>query len=309
MVVRLLQGFDPPISPANLHQQPYPWLQGDKPMNTFQRLLIRPAVRIASSIAVVVLLIASYAVFDARTVSAGEVLDNARRQTAANANLRYRGVMTGAGLDLDGASIAVAVDGDKARMEVCRPAATGCHIRITTPQFQWSYDPGLHVAERLETASSIQNDGVTGGLFGALSLESMLAAADQHAEAELEASETVAGRAAYVLTITPDETPDRRVRFWVDQEHFILLRADMVGPDNVTLSSSGYSHIEFNPEFEPGLFDFIPPAGTAVTCRRSLTVAHPAGAGVTISRPIDPATGQVIAEDPEVACPAFPTQP
>lgn len=307
-IIRLFAAFDPPIPASEaLERQAPPWLQGDKPMNQLQRLLARPALRMALSLALLAALIGGYAIFDARTVSAGEVLEHARSGAGAGIT-GYRGVMAATGMGLDGAALTAVVQGNKMRAEACRPAG-GCHVTIYTPQFSWTYDSELGVAERIEIPGGQAQPGVISPLGGGGSMEEMLAQISQNADLELEPADVVAGRSAYVLSITPDDAAMPRTRLWVDQTSFIILRVETLARDGSTLSSLGYTELEINPALDPSLFELAPPPGTAVTCKQSRTRVQYQNGQVVISQKMDPETGQIIDEDPEVPCPPFPTQP
>jgi outer membrane lipoprotein carrier protein len=77
-------------------------------------------------------------------------------------------------------------------------------------------------------------------------------------------SETVGGRAAHALTLTPrSASPYRRVRLWVDAEDFLVRRFEIV-EQNDTERRLELSNLRTNVTLGDDLFRFTPPPGAEV---------------------------------------------
>jgi outer membrane lipoprotein-sorting protein len=81
--------------------------------------------------------------------------------------------------------------------------------------------------------------------------------------------ETVSGRKAFVMEVTPSQ-PDQgpmglgKMRYCFDQESGILLQMVTLGVDNKPMMTTTYSDLKLDAKIDPQHFKFTPPAGVKV---------------------------------------------
>ena len=81
-------------------------------------------------------------------------------------------------------------------------------------------------------------------------------------DVQLIETEKVAGRNAYRVRIGDPGPPLTTIReVWIDQANFVELKTQSFGRDNQPAHTVALERVNFNPTFEPGTFDFEPPAG------------------------------------------------
>lgn len=79
---------------------------------------------------------------------------------------------------------------------------------------------------------------------------------------QLVGTETIAGRKAYRVRISRPGTPAATIReVWVDQANFVELKTQSFGLDSRPVHTVTLERVNFSPTFDPGAFDFQPPAG------------------------------------------------
>jgi outer membrane lipoprotein-sorting protein len=79
---------------------------------------------------------------------------------------------------------------------------------------------------------------------------------------QLVGTETIAGRKAYRVRISRPGTPAATIReVWIDQTNFVELKTQAFGWDSKPVHTVTLERVNFRPTFEPGTFDFQPPAG------------------------------------------------
>ncbi len=256
-----------------------------------------------------------YGLLATRSVSAAEIIANNRQRTAANADFglhSYRGTLGMLRAGVLSRQATVTIQGQRSRAEVCELAQSTCTLYIETPDYEWQYDSTAQQARYTVLDSARQTNGIATGMFSGSSLDQVIASASIDAEVELNGTETVAGRPAYVLLIHTEHGMPDTLRVSVDQEYFIALRVVGLDSSGTELSRMEFTELEINPLVDAATFAFVPPAAATVTCQQSLTVYGSQQFEVdgqtvnqeTISRPLDPASGQIVA-DPTIPCPDF----
>ncbi len=73
----------------------------------------------------------------------------------------------------------------------------------------------------------------------------------------------VAGRLAHIVELT---TPASRpvCKLWIDREKFVQLKVQRFSPSGNITYSAYFTAIDYNPQFSPNLFTFIPPKGSHI---------------------------------------------
>jgi outer membrane lipoprotein-sorting protein len=130
------------------------------------------------------------------------------------------------------------------------------------------YDPSIYWADFTSIAAG--------------DLEKLRENAHEGYDAQLLDDEEIAGRATYVLQLTPrvqtsvplTSHPNKK-RLWVDQETYLILRYEEQDEDFDQGRTWAYTSFTLNPHLDPGLFRFEPPVGATVI--DNLDVAGPTG--------------------------------
>jgi hypothetical protein len=96
-------------------------------------------------------------------------------------------------------------------------------------------------------------------------------------DAKLAGSDTILGRPTYVieLTLVPGASLQRtgaqipeRVKLWVDNQIYVVLRTEGWDAQGRVLESSGYTSFEINTSVDPAVFDFTAPSDAAIVDMR-----------------------------------------
>lgn len=107
-------------------------------------------------------------------------------------------------------------------------------------------------------------------------LSSLLAQASRCYTPKLQGSQTIDGRAAYVVDLgaskcpsaAAPETNGRRV-LWIDQQTFLVLKAVRYGESGTPREISDVTSVQYNVPIDPSRFSFTPPAGATVHDNRT----------------------------------------
>ncbi|HEY8589519.1 MAG TPA: DUF2092 domain-containing protein [Naasia sp.] len=131
----------------------------------------------------------------------------------------------------------------------------------------WLYDSRANAATHLVLPEGARASAPATGWTPEEAAESLLEAIEPSTDVTVDGTAMVAGRAAYVLTLTPDEGEDTLVAsasLAVDAETGLPLsvEVDAVGQDEPAFSVA-YTSIDFTAP-DAGLFEFEPPAGATV---------------------------------------------
>jgi hypothetical protein len=138
---------------------------------------------------------------------------------------------------------------------------------IITPTDAWAWDSGRYTAYHIGPFPSAVNFSGPGALGPAEMLDPMslagrvLEAIDPSTEVSMGRSARVAGRASYVLVLTPrtDQTLIGRVEIGIDAARRLPLRVAVFARDGESPAASvGYSSIGFG-QVDPAVFRFSPP--------------------------------------------------
>jgi len=102
----------------------------------------------------------------------------------------------------------------------------------------------------------------------------------RHMRIEYVGAETIAGRAAHVVTISAGGgLPLKKI--WADAEHYVLLKMQRFDPEGRVKLSMYYTSINFQPQYTSGMFDFEPPADCVVRAGGNLPDRIPLGEAET----------------------------
>jgi outer membrane lipoprotein-sorting protein len=133
------------------------------------------------------------------------------------------------------------------------------------------YDPAANQVTRLDmplliaTYLALPSEGALPAQH-VLSLQQLLAGLARQATFTIDQTESVAGRAATMVTATleSEETAVRIVRLWLDRATGVPLRLETVGAEDRVLMSAEYLRFDPAAEVADERFSFEPPAGAQV---------------------------------------------
>jgi outer membrane lipoprotein-sorting protein len=212
-------------------------------------------------------------------VNASDLLERAEKaaQTGTVALQSYRGTVKGENwMTGDNTRAATAATFEqqiafaapnKLRLEVTATGANGAagrQLLVSDGTNAWLYVADAQVAQHVPPHWVLQNGPFAASTLGA-ALESFAPAFD----AKQLADETVAGRATYVLELTPKSGNPMaqrvaKLRFWLDQATLLQLAAEMLDTSGAVLMRWRFDSITLNGEVAADAFTFTPPAGTRI---------------------------------------------
>ena len=133
---------------------------------------------------------------------------------------------------------------DKSRFEYIEPAELAGMVMVTNGSTMWRYDPAKNLVTKMELREA------ECGPFD-MDYTEIIRSLLNETDISYEGTESVNGRSAYVLNITPrDETglvqDITNIRAWVDCENWMLLGMEMYDPDGNLAVKSEYRDITFN---------------------------------------------------------------
>jgi outer membrane lipoprotein-sorting protein len=150
-------------------------------------------------------------------------------------------------------------------LEASEPDLVGS-IVVSDGQQGWSYEPARNVV-RVGSASEIETPLPEEMLT---ELRDVIQAVLDASDVELAGEETVVGRGAYKLTLRPKADAeqsffpgDGTATLWVDQEQWIVLKAEYEG-GTFGQGSMEVQSFELNPGLSEDLFAFTVPEGATV---------------------------------------------
>lgn len=233
-------------------------------------------VRVAASAVVGAILLAVVASTLAPTnARASEILAQAERAalTGTSALQSYRGTIQGqkfaTAQDRSSATyeqqIAFTAPG-KMRLDVTvtgPDGAVGKQLLVSDGTNAWIYVAEAKVAQPIEPQFVLQN-----GPFAASTLGAALESFAKVFDAKQLADEQVAGRAAYVLELTP-KLPEMakqvgKITMWLDRETLLQLAAEMRDPSGAPLMRWRFASVSLNVDIAADTFVLVLPPGTKV---------------------------------------------
>jgi hypothetical protein len=167
---------------------------------------------------------------------------------------------------------------------------------ILTPTDAWAWDSGRYTAYHFGPFPSAVNFSGAEASGPAEMLDPMslahrvLEAIDPSTEVSMGRSARVAGRASYVLVLTPrtDQTLIGRVEIDIDAARRLPLRVAVFSRDAASPAASvGYSSIGFG-QVDPAVFRFTPPPGARVVPAQDVFPQRHDGSKVA---PLEPGEG------------------
>jgi outer membrane lipoprotein-sorting protein len=248
------------------------------------------------------------------TVSAGMLLEQAQAASRQPATVGLQSYQTSGTITTANISMRIETwyqTPNQLRAEICPPddmpgisqgAGQTCTVIISDGTVQWTITPTSD-QPTIVRESAPEAFGVTpAGSDGQMSLDTLLTQARTTMDAEVLGSETVAGRATYVIGLRPKSTtppvPEITSRLWIDQEYFVVL-----GWDIQTMQMKVTSFTS-NPLIDRARFMFTPPAGVPIRClgaEQDVPPCAPAPAAMDPDLAPYPEATPLPADDPIVA--------
>ncbi len=151
---------------------------------------------------------------------------------------------------------------DKSCFEYIEPAELASMVMVTNGSTMWRYDPAKNRVTKMELREA------ECGPFDMDYTESIRSLLNE-TDLSYEGTESVNGRSAYVLNITPrDETElvqdITNIHAWVDCKNWMLLGIEMYDPDGNLAVKSEYQDITFNTGIPDSEFIFEVPEGAVI---------------------------------------------
>ncbi len=141
-------------------------------------------------------------------------------------------------------------------------------ISISDGQKGWLYDPLNKQVVVNSLPAGMPNPPLVGK---AEDLSAVLKGASNCFSPTLRSSESIAGRAAYVLDLGPSRCAApgtleaQNVRtIWVDSETFMVVKSDLTEPSGKLLRREQVLSVEYNKPVDSAIFQFTPPPGVRV---------------------------------------------
>ena len=133
---------------------------------------------------------------------------------------------------------------DKSRFEYIEPAELAGMVMVTNGSMMWMYDPAKNQVTKMELRET------ECGPFD-MDYTEIIRNLLNETDLSYKGTESVNGRGAYVLNITPrDETElvqdITNIRAWVDCENWMLLGMEMYDPDGNLAVKAEYRDVTFN---------------------------------------------------------------
>jgi outer membrane lipoprotein-sorting protein len=151
---------------------------------------------------------------------------------------------------------------DKSRFEYIEPAELAGMVMVTNGSTRWRYDPARNQVTKMELRET------ECGPFD-MDYTEIIRSLLNETDLSYEGTESVNGRSAYVLNITPrDETElvqdITNTRAWVDCENWMLLGMEIYDPDGNLAVKTEYRDITFNTGIPDSEFIFEVPEDAVV---------------------------------------------
>lgn len=132
---------------------------------------------------------------------------------------------------------------DKSRFEYIEPAELAGRVMVTNGSTMWGYDPAKNRVTKMELRET------ECGPFD-MDYTEIIRSLLNETDISYEGTESVNGRSAYVLNITPRDENGRvhitNTRAWVDCENWMLLGMEIYDPDGNLAVKAEYRDITFN---------------------------------------------------------------
>ena len=154
---------------------------------------------------------------------------------------------------------------DKSRFEYIEPAELAGMVMVTNGSTMWRYDPAKNRVTKMELRET------ECGPFD-MDYTEIIRNLLNETDLSYEGTESINGRSAYVLNITPrDETElvqdITNTRVWVDCENWMLLGMEIHDPDGNLAVKTEYRDITFNTGIPDSEFIFEVPEDAVVVER------------------------------------------
>ena len=133
---------------------------------------------------------------------------------------------------------------DKSRFEYIEPAELAGMVMVTNGSTMWGYDPARNRVTKMELRDA------ECGPFD-MDYTEIIRSLLNETDISYEGTESVNGRSAYVLNITPGDETElvqdiTNTRAWVDCENWMLLGMEIYDPDGNLAVKAEYRDITFN---------------------------------------------------------------
>ena len=151
---------------------------------------------------------------------------------------------------------------DKSRFEYIEPAELAGMVMVTNGSTMWRYDPARNRVTKMELRET------ECGPFD-MDYTEIIRSLLNETDISYEGTESVNGRSAYVLNITPGDETElvqdiTNTRVWVDCENWMLLGMEMYDPDGNLAVKAEYRDITFNTGIPDSEFIFEVPEDAVV---------------------------------------------
>lgn len=134
-------------------------------------------------------------------------------------------------------------------------------VVLSDGEYFWIFYPSVDPGQVVRSPAS------EGGASGVDLQAQFLGDPTRRFSYQLNGEETVAGRRAWLLTLTPRErTGYRKLRVWIDQADDLARRFEIT-EDNGSLRRFELRNLRVNPTLGDAIFRFDPPAGVRVITR------------------------------------------
>ena len=151
---------------------------------------------------------------------------------------------------------------DKSRFEYIEPAELAGMVMVTNGSTMWGYDPARNRVTKMELRDA------ECGPFD-MDYTEIIRSLLNETDISYEGTESVNGRSAYVLNITPGDETElvqdiTNTRAWVDCENWMLLGMEIYDPDGNLAVKTEYRDITFNTGIPDSEFIFEVPEDAVV---------------------------------------------
>ena len=151
---------------------------------------------------------------------------------------------------------------DKSRFEYIEPAELAGMVMVTNGSTMWRYDPARNRVTKMELRET------ECGPFD-MDYTEIIRSLLNETDLSYEGTESVNGRSAYVLNITPGDETElvqdiSNTRVWIDCENWMLLGMEMYDPDGNLAVKAEYRDITFNTGIPDSEFIFEVPEDAVV---------------------------------------------
>lgn len=152
-------------------------------------------------------------------------------------------------------------------------AMSGYRIVISDGQSTWHYEPSLGVVFHMPGPGSRpdrqQERGTPAGAVAAAGGRTKpaidtISLIEANYEVSLVRTESLVGRKAHVISVSPHHAGSPSRKMWIDIELPFILRTEKYGPNGLLSSLSFYNHIEFSPVISDDAFKIQVLPGVAI---------------------------------------------